>query len=96
VIRGRVMGEVWATKKAPRLAGRKLLLIAETCVTSGGERPTGRVVVATDLLDAGQGDAVVVAFGSGARNAESPGSRDVLVETAVVQIVDGSSTPGTD
>ncbi len=96
MIRGRVMGEVWATKKAPRLAGRKLLLVAETCVTSDGERPTGRVVVATDLLDAGQGDTVVVAFGSGARNAESPGSRDVLVDAAVVQVIDGSSTPGAD
>jgi len=96
VIRGRVMGEVWATKKAPRLAGRKLLLVAETCMTSDGERPTGRVVVATDLLDAGQGDTVVVAFGSGARNAESPGSRDVLIDAAVVQVVDGSSTPGAD
>ena len=96
MIRGRVMGEVWATRKAPRLAGRKLLLVAETCVTSDGERPTGRVVVATDLLDAGQGDTVVVAFGSGARNAESPGSRDVLVDAAVVQVIDGSSTPGTD
>jgi len=90
------MGEVWATKKAPRLAGRKLLLVAETCMTSDGERPTGRVVVATDLLDAGQGDTVVVAFGSGARNAESPGSRDVLIDAAVVQVVDGSSTPGAD
>ena len=96
MIRGRVMGEVWATKKAPRLAGRKLLLVAETCMTSDGERPTGRVVVATDLLDAGQGDTVVVAFGSGARNAESPGSRDVLIDAAVVQVVDGSSTPGAD
>ncbi len=96
MIRGRVMGEVWATKKAPRLAGRKLILVAETCITAGAERPTGRVVVATDLLDAARGDTVVVAFGSGARNAECPGSRDVLVDAAVVQIVDGSSTPGAD
>lgn len=94
MIRGRVMGEVWATKKAPRLAGRKLLLVAETRVTADGERPTGRVVVATDLLDAGQGDSVVVAFGSGARNASAPGSRDVLVDAAVVQVIDGSTTPG--
>jgi len=88
------MGEVWATRKAPRLAGKKLLLVAETCATPAGEQPTGRVVVATDLLDAGQGDAVVVAFGSGARNAEVPGSREVLVDAAVVQVIDGSTTPG--
>jgi ethanolamine utilization protein EutN len=92
VIRGRVLGEVWATRKAPRLSGKKLLLVAEMRVLPQGERPTGRVVVATDLLDAGEGDEVVVAFGSGARNAESPGSRDVLVDAAVVQIIDGSTT----
>lgn len=94
MIRGRVVGEVWATKKAPRLAGRKLLLVAEMRPDADGTGPTGRVVVATDSLDAGVGDAVVVAFGSGARNAESPGSRDVLTDAAVVQVIDGSSTPG--
>ena len=91
MIRGRVLGQVWATKKAPRLAGRKLLLVAEMRPDGPGEAPTGRVVVATDGLDAGIGDAVVVAFGSGARNAESPGSRDVLTDAAVVQIIDGTS-----
>ena len=92
----KVKGTVVTTQKVQNMTGRKLLLVAETCVTSDGERPTGRVVVATDLLDAGQGDTVVVAFGSGARNAESPGSRDVLVDAAVVQVIDGSSTPGAD
>ena len=94
MIRGRVIGEVWATRKTPRLASRKLLLVAQLRVGPDGEHPTGRVVVVTDLLDAGQGDTVVVAFGSGARNAEAPGSRDVLTDAAVVQVVDGSSTPG--
>jgi ethanolamine utilization protein EutN len=91
VIRGRVVGEVWATKKTPRLAGRKLLLVAEMRSDGEGSRPTGRVVVATDDLDAGVGDTVVVAFGSGARNASVPGSRDVLADAAVVQVVDGAS-----
>ncbi len=94
MIRGRVIGEVWATRKAPRLAAKKLLLVAEMRVSPDGEHATGRVVVATDTLDAGQGDTVVVAFGSGARNAEAPGSRDVLVDASVVQVVDGSTSPG--
>jgi len=93
VIRGTVIGEVWATKRAPRMAGRKLLLVAEDVVDGGSPRPTGRVIVAADLLDAGRGDRVVVAFGSGARNAIDPGSRDVLVDAAVVQVIDGC-TPG--
>jgi microcompartment protein CcmK/EutM len=93
VIRGRVVGEVWATKRSPRLDGCKLLLVSELQVVAGVPRPTGRVVVARDNLDAGVGDAVVVAFGSGARNAEVPGSRDVLSDAAVVQVVDGATSP---
>jgi len=90
MIRGRVVGEVWATRKAPRLEGMKLLLVAE--MTNDGDRvsATGRVVVACDTLDANVGDNVAVALGSGARNAISPGSRDVLADAAVVQIIDGA------
>ncbi|HOI10218.1 MAG TPA: EutN/CcmL family microcompartment protein, partial [Myxococcota bacterium] len=77
-------------KRSPRLAGRKLLLVAEQVATGGVPRDTGRVVVAVDDLDAGVGDPVIVAFGSGARNAVAPGSRDVLVDAAVVQVIDGS------
>jgi ethanolamine utilization protein EutN len=90
VIRGRLIGEVWATRKAPGLAGRKLVLVAEERLVPGGCESTGRVVVAMDTLDAGPGDRVIVAFGSGARNALDPGSRDVLADAAVVQVIDGS------
>lgn len=92
MIRGKVIGEVWATKRSPRLSGMKLLLIAEVIVDQGELRETGRVVVGTDMLDARIGDQVVVAFGSGARNAIKPGSRDCLVDAAVVQVIDGSSS----
>ena len=88
MIRGDVIGEVWATKKAERLAGKKLLLVAEVVETGDGRRRSGRVVVATDQLAARVGDSVIVAFGSGARNAETPGSRDVLSDAAVVQVID--------
>jgi len=92
--RGRVIGEVWATRRHPRMDGRKWLLVAEVRATAQGEAFTGRVLVAADTLDAGPGDPVVVAFGSGARNAIEPGSRDVLVDAAIVQILDGTSAPG--
>lgn len=88
MIRGVVIGQVWATKRNPRLSNKRLLLVAEM-VTKGHDRqPSGRVVVATDDLDARVGDKVVVAFGSGARNAECPQSRDVLVDAAIVQVID--------
>lgn len=88
MIRGVVIGEVWATKRNPRLANKRLLLVAEVVDQGGVRLRSGRVVVATDDLDARIGDAVVVAFGSGARNAEQPLSRDVLVDAAVVQVID--------
>ena len=93
MIRGRVIGEVWATRKTPRLGNRKLILVSELVAAGDGRHvPTGRVVVAMDDLDAGAGDDVVVAFGSGARNALEPLSRDVLADACVVQVIDGSSS----
>lgn len=87
MIRGPVIGEVWTTRKAPGLSGRKLVLVA---VRAEAEL-TGRVVVAIDTLDAHAGEEVTVSFGSGARNVLAPGpdNRDVLCDAAVSVIVDG-------
>ena len=60
MIRGMVVGQVWATRKARGLDGRKLLVVAAHAADG---RPTGRLVVAVDVLDAGVGDDVTVAFG---------------------------------
>lgn len=81
-----VVGEVWATRKAPGLAGRRLVLVAPV----EGGRPTGRVVVAVDTLEARAGQEVLVAFGSGARNVLRPGpaNRDLLCDCAVALLVD--------
>ena len=89
--RGVVIGEVFATKKNPKIEGYKLLLV---CLLDDLGRPTQRVVVAVDTLDAGVSDEVVVAFGSGARNAIKPLSRDVLVDCAIVQVIEGSNVTG--
>ena len=85
MIQGQVIGEVWATKKVEHLEGAKLLLVAQRD-SSGAFN--GRVIVARDVLDAKVGDEVVVSFGSGARNVLKPGSRDVLVDAAISQIID--------
>ncbi len=95
MIRGRVIGNVWATKKAPSLSGWRLKLVA----VEGPEGPTssGRVVVAIDTLDAASGDAVMVSFGSGARNVLAPGAtenRDLICDCAISQIIDGSTHEG--
>jgi microcompartment protein CcmK/EutM len=83
VIRGRVLGEVWATRKAPGLVGRRLLIV--------GVDGQDRAVVAIDTLDAREGEAVTVSVGSGARNVLEPGpdNRDILCDAAISLIVDG-------
>jgi microcompartment protein CcmK/EutM len=88
MIRGTVVGQVWATRKARGLEGRRLLLVA---VRDAQDRSSGRLVVAIDELDAGVGQDVTVAFGSGARNVLRPGpeNRDLLCDAAVAALVEG-------
>ena len=90
MIRGTVVGQVWATRKAPQLEGAKLLLVGQ----EGGDR----LVVCHDTLGARTGQRVLVSWGSGARNVLVPGpdNRHVLCDAAVCQLVDGSSDPGGD
>ncbi|HVV50770.1 MAG TPA: EutN/CcmL family microcompartment protein [Polyangia bacterium] len=89
MIRGAVVGEVWATRKARGLDGRKLVLVA---ARDAEGQPTGRLVVAVDVLDARAGEDVTVAFGSGARNVLRPGAdnRGLLCDAAVAAIVEGA------
>jgi microcompartment protein CcmK/EutM len=84
--RGVVVGEVWATRQCRSLVGKKLVLVD---LWRQGES-TGEVVVATDTLDANEGDRVLVTYGSGARNLFAPGpdNRHVLCDAAIAQIVD--------
>jgi ethanolamine utilization protein EutN len=88
MIHGTVVGQVWATRKAGGLDGQKLLLVA---ARDADGRPSGRLVVAVDVLDARAGEEVTVAFGSGARNVLRPDApnRDLLCDAAVATIVEG-------
>ena len=86
--RGRIVGQVWGTRRSPGLAGAKLLLLA----VEGSDR----LVVCADTLDAGVGDTVLVSWGSGARNVLRPGpdNRDLLCDAAVSVVVDGATESG--
>ena len=94
MIKGRVIGEVWATRKALAIEGYRLKLVA----VADADAPatvSGRVVVAVDPLDASRGQLVMVTFGSGARNVMRPGARDnrdLLCDCAVSQIIDGETS----
>ena len=101
---GRVAGTVWSTVKWPETRGLKLLLVRPyrlgdlapgAAGTAGAEasEPLDDLVVCADLLDAGVGDDVLVAFGHAARVAVSeklaPGAKpNVPIDAAVVAVVD--------
>src|SRR3954468_22376246 len=103
---GRVAGSVWSTVKWPAAKGLKLLLVrpyrlgdlpptVAGAPAGGGEASVllDDLVVCADLLDAGPGDDVLVAFGPAARvavaEALGPGGKpDAPIDAAVVAIVD--------
>lgn len=71
---GKVIGSIWATRKAECLQGQTFLV-----VESGGEE-----IVAADQVGAGPGDQVLLATGTVA----SRYCMDAPVDAAVVAIVD--------
>lgn len=83
MILARVVGTVVATRKDPRLEGRKLLVLRHVSAR-GVDRDT--YVIAVDTVGAGSGEKVIAVQGSSARMAS--GCKDSPVDTAVVGIVD--------
>lgn len=79
----RVVGTVVATRKDPRLEGKKLLILKP--VSPEGKDESG-YVVAVDTVSAGYREHVLAVSGSSARMAE--GCKDTPVDTAIVGIVD--------
>jgi ethanolamine utilization protein EutN len=86
---GRVVGRLWAARRAASLGGHKLLLVRVESSSGIGSatRETERLIVAVDGLDAGPGDRVIVAHGSRVRDL-TVGS-DVADKDVIVGIVDG-------
>ncbi len=84
---GRVVGEVWATKQAPDLNGKRLLVVQALDERRDGAAPKVTPVVAVDPLGAAFGQRVVVAFGKAARVAAG-GDGDYAFEAAIVGLVD--------
>ena len=89
---GRVIGEVWASRKAKDLDGKRLLVVERVDDTDGPAAPKVTPVVAADPLGADMGEYVVVAFGKAARVAFG-GDGDFAYEAAIVGIVDQGNVP---
>ena len=88
MILGRVMGQVWATRKSPRLGGCKLLLV-RPLTWFRPDHPTGHVV-AVDPVGAEVGQDVIVCLGQPARRVLGDGR--MPVEASVAAIVDRVET----
>jgi microcompartment protein CcmK/EutM len=86
MILARVAGTVVATRKDPRLEGKKLLILKPV---SPDGKPEAGYVVAVDTVGAGGRELVLAVSGSSARMAE--GCKDRPVDTVVVGIVDDIS-----
>ena len=84
---GKVVGDIWATKKVENLRGFKLLLIEPLKKELEPDDPREQLVVAADNIGAGIGEYVVVAYGRAGRNCLGMG-HDIAVEAAVAGIVD--------
>lgn len=83
MILARVVGTVVATRKDPRLEGKKLLILRP--VKPSGEME-GSYLVGVDTVSAGYKELVIVVSGSSARMAE--GCKDTPVDASIVGIVD--------
>jgi ethanolamine utilization protein EutN len=81
---GRVIGNLWATRKEQKLAGLKLLIIQPINMIDGSNDSTP--IVAADIIGAGIGETVIIVGGSSARGAA--GNMDIPVDATVVGIVD--------
>lgn len=80
---GKVVGTVWATKKAQNLEGVRFLIVHPYDLD---KEPTSNIVVVADRLGAGIGEMVICAYGKAARSAI--GDQEMSIEAAVVGIVD--------
>jgi ethanolamine utilization protein EutN len=85
VILGRVVGEVWATRKHDRLQGYKLLVVRPHCWYEPSHH-VGHLVAIDIDLGAGVGDDVVVCMGAPPRWRSE--GQAMPVDAAVMAVVD--------
>ena len=88
---GRVVGTLVASRKEPLMEGMKLLIVRQL---DADNAETGGYVVAVDAVGAGEGEIVLYASGSSARQTEI--TRDRPVDAVVMAIVDSWDVGGED
>jgi ethanolamine utilization protein EutN len=83
MVLARIIGTVVATRKDPRLEGKKLLICRPLDPDGNSEKG---YFVAVDTVHAGYHEQVLIVQGSSARMAQ--GCKDTPVDAAIVGIVD--------
>jgi ethanolamine utilization protein EutN len=83
MILARVVGTIVATRKDPRLDGKKLLILKPVSPEGKDE---SSYLIAVDAVGAGFRETVIAVTGSSARMAD--GCKDRPVDTAIIGIVD--------
>ncbi|MDH3944537.1 MAG: EutN/CcmL family microcompartment protein [Anaerolineae bacterium] len=86
----KVIGTTVSTIKDEKLVGRKLLIMRTA--DENGEA-IGKPYVAVDTLDAGVGDVVLTAHGSGGRQTEI--TKESPVDAVIMAVVDHFEVGGT-
>jgi microcompartment protein CcmK/EutM len=80
---GKVVGTIWSTRKDEKLVGAKLLVVKHLDIDLN-EKPT--FVIAVDSVGAGEGETVLVATGSSARQTEI--TKNKPIDAVIMAIVD--------
>lgn len=89
MILGRVIGTVWSTKKDENLTGAKFLIVRELSLDYSEK---SNFVIAVDSVGAGEGEVVLVATGSSARQTNF--TKNKPIDAVIMGIVDRLDVPG--
>jgi len=85
----KVIGTTISTIKDENLTGRKLLILRQSDETG---TPYGKPYVAVDTLDAGTGDLVLTAHGSGGRQTRQ--TKNSPVDAVIMAVIDHLEVSG--
>ncbi|WP_019240724.1 MULTISPECIES: EutN/CcmL family microcompartment protein [Bacillus] len=80
---GKVIGNVWATRKEENLRGLKFLIVQPELPTN---ESVGSPFIAVDRIGAGVGDRVMVTLGSSAANMEP--EKHLPLDALIIGIID--------
>ncbi|HSP88235.1 MAG TPA: EutN/CcmL family microcompartment protein [Ignavibacteriaceae bacterium] len=85
---GKIIGTIWSTRKDENLVGAKFLIVKQLDLKL---KEKENFVIAVDSVGAGEGEIVLVATGSSARQTEF--TKNKPVDAVVMAIVDKLDVP---